>query len=503
MAQPDLRRLRDDAAEAVDRGKYKKARELYGQLAALDPADANWSRRGADMARKLGKDSEAIEDYLLAAAAYVHAGFVLQAVAMCKMALQLDPSHVAALRQLAHLQPAAPAAPSTRPTGVIEIPEAVGDAPSTPLGDVELRHAVPGARVEAPHIATSVVVLLDDEDLVEIVEPSAPAARAPSGTIAEGTRVGEALVMMTDAEEVAELRDATVGPPHPPPMLPPEGVDAAQLLREVPLFGALDAASLSRLALGAELIDAAPGQVLVKEGDLGDAMFVIVEGTVAVVSEVPSKLELARLGPGDFFGEIALMADVARSATVVATTPAQLLSISRQLIHQLVEAQTEVWAVLLRFLRGRLLDRLLRTTPLFGALAPEERTRLVHKFRFLEVAPQTDLLTQGQPTTGLHLLMAGAAEVLRDGAVVATLRAGDVFGEMGLLTNEAAGATVRAAKKCLLLQLSAGKFRQIIAAHPEVLATLSELADRRGGAARASVDSSGDGLPDIGRMALY
>ncbi|MBK9069778.1 MAG: cyclic nucleotide-binding domain-containing protein [Myxococcales bacterium] len=152
---------------------------------------------------------------------------------------------------------------------------------------------------------------------------------------------------------------------------------------------------------------------------------------------------------------------------------------SRQLIHELVNAEPAVWPVLLRFLRTRLLDRLLATSPLFQQFDRGERDELIRKFRFLEVAAGTPLVAQGAPTPGLFLLMAGHAEVARDGARVAVLGPGDLFGEMSLLGGDVAGAAVTAHSKCLLLLLPVADFRRLTMTHPQVVAFLSELADQR------------------------
>ena len=66
--------------------------------------------------------------------------------------------------------------------------------------------------------------------------------------------------------------------------------------------------------------------MLFHEGDPGDALYVIVEGEVAVQAEGPPRVEMARLGAGSFIGEVALMTDQPRSATVTAVAGAELLA---------------------------------------------------------------------------------------------------------------------------------------------------------------------------------
>jgi CRP-like cAMP-binding protein len=74
-------------------------------------------------------------------------------------------------------------------------------------------------------------------------------------------------------------------------------------------------------------VQVGPGGVLIREGDVGDLFYVIVEGEVEVTSHGE---HLGTLGPGAYVGEIALLRDVPRTATVVARTPLRLLALHRE-----------------------------------------------------------------------------------------------------------------------------------------------------------------------------
>jgi MFS family permease len=103
-------------------------------------------------------------------------------------------------------------------------------------------------------------------------------------------------------------------------------VVAIRLLREVPLFAPLPAPEIETLARGARLSDVADGAVILREGDVGDEYLVVAEGTV----EVSTGGEFRRvMGRGEGFGEIALLADVPRTATVVARGPVTVLAVDR------------------------------------------------------------------------------------------------------------------------------------------------------------------------------
>ena len=95
-----------------------------------------------------------------------------------------------------------------------------------------------------------------------------------------------------------------------------------ELLKRVPLFERCSKSELQRIAMLADEISLPEGQVLTREGEPGREFFVIVEGKAEVRQKGRSVKELS---DGDFLGEIALVADIPRTATVTALTPLRLL----------------------------------------------------------------------------------------------------------------------------------------------------------------------------------
>jgi CRP/FNR family cyclic AMP-dependent transcriptional regulator len=92
----------------------------------------------------------------------------------------------------------------------------------------------------------------------------------------------------------------------------------AKSLNQVPLFAGLSKRERERVARWADEIDEPAGYLLVNQGNFAHEFFVLLEGTVEVSKDGE---HLADLGPGDFFGEIALVGHERRTATVRATTP--------------------------------------------------------------------------------------------------------------------------------------------------------------------------------------
>jgi CRP-like cAMP-binding protein len=124
-------------------------------------------------------------------------------------------------------------------------------------------------------------------------------------------------------------------------------------LRELPLFQGVSDAGLERIAGNAGEILGAPGQVLAVPGDPGSGMFVILEGEVSI----DARGGRFKLGPGDFFGELALLnPDTERVARVRATTEVRCLGLPRGDALALVESEPALALTMLRELARRLAD---------------------------------------------------------------------------------------------------------------------------------------------------
>ena len=96
-------------------------------------------------------------------------------------------------------------------------------------------------------------------------------------------------------------------------------------LKAIKLFAELDDADLAKIAAFADERSVSDGETIVREGDYSDDLIAIEEGTAAVKRNGET---VAELGPGDFFGEIGVMKNEMRAATVVATSPMRLVTLT-------------------------------------------------------------------------------------------------------------------------------------------------------------------------------
>jgi CPA1 family monovalent cation:H+ antiporter len=186
---------------------------------------------------------------------------------------------------------------------------------------------------------------------------------------------------------------------------------------------------------------------------------------------------MARLGPGSFIGEIALMTDQPRSATVTGLMSSELLRIDRQSLSRVLADHGDLLRAVLRFVRDRLVDRWMRTSPLFRPLSDDQRAEISSKFAFLEIEAGTKLITNNTRPDGLYIILAGQFVVQRQGVTITLLGAGDLIGETALLSGSAFRSDVTARAKGLALCLPAAAFRELIMTHPHVLEYIGEQAE--------------------------
>ena len=464
MARKDIPTLRDEAAIAIERGKLGKAIEIYEELEEIEPDSAAWPKRIGETHRRAGKNAEAVSAFERAAEKYVQSGFMVQAIAVCKMILLLDPDNLPTITRLSSLAPQ-PRARAAEP--VAEVAPPVQSMPAIIV-------SVPPEPdpVRAPRVTIPPGSGLDSLELASVV----PGARRELHE--DGTESGIVVLPLEPDDLEVEL----VIEDDPGPQLTP----AARLaLRKTPLFADLHPRVLEGLIPRMALLDLADGESLFQEGDPGASLYVISEGEVVVET---GGHELARLGAGAFFGEVSLVTDLPRSASVRAVGRVQLLGIDRDLVRDAASEQPEIVNVMLRFVRDRLVDRMTRTSELFQPFADQDRRELSTRFELVEVVIGSQLIVQGQRADGLYVVVAGKVEVVRDGTPIALLRSGDVFGEMSLLSGGGSTANVTAGSRVLALRLPGRTFTEVIMTHPQVLAYLGELSARRAPRADAYAD---------------
>ncbi len=131
--------------------------------------------------------------------------------------------------------------------------------------------------------------------------------------------------------------------------------EEVEVLRNIPLFAKLEPAKLKLLAFTSERLTYEPGQAFFQEGDPGDAAFIIIDGEAEVMIATPKgPAKVANLGRNAIFGEIAVLCDVPRTATVTAKGKTVTLKINRETFFRLITEFPQMSVEIMRELGRRI-----------------------------------------------------------------------------------------------------------------------------------------------------
>ena len=141
------------------------------------------------------------------------------------------------------------------------------------------------------------------------------------------------------------------------------------MLQNVPILAGLDQAALDLLWERALESKAAAGSVIVREGDTGNRFFLVGKGSVRVCKNFgrSDEIELARMGPGDFFGEMCILETLPRSASVQAVVDTTLYSLTSLAFYHLYEAMPGQHSILVVNIARDLSRRLRHLDEIFAA----------------------------------------------------------------------------------------------------------------------------------------
>ncbi|HWP46477.1 MAG TPA: cyclic nucleotide-binding domain-containing protein [Candidatus Limnocylindrales bacterium] len=260
-------------------------------------------------------------------------------------------------------------------------------------------------------------------------------------------------------------------------------------LEKISLLSHIDPSDLTFLKKMATLREFNTNQVIPPEGEKRASLFIILEGKVktSVKNKEGASVALEPLGPGDFFGELSLLAQTSRQTTMIAETPCKVLEISEAILKPLLIKFPKTRMVLEEVYNSRELKLTLALVPLFSDLKPEERLSIA-KHLTLETFPQGAIIfKEGTPGDSLYIVKSGRVGIyttlMEDDEVsvikkaakdqkelyLSTLEKGDFFGESALLTREPRSATATAiADNTELLKLSQTALADIVKQYPRI-----------------------------------
>ncbi|MCF8532560.1 MAG: cyclic nucleotide-binding domain-containing protein [Reyranella sp.] len=135
--------------------------------------------------------------------------------------------------------------------------------------------------------------------------------------------------------------------------------EEVELLKRVPIFSKMEQAKLKLLAFTSERVNFAAGQEVCHQGDPGDTMYVILGGVADVLIDkagTDGQIAVAEMKKNSFFGEIAILCDVPRTATIKARESLSTLKITKDMFYRLVEEFPQLSIEIMRELAHRLED---------------------------------------------------------------------------------------------------------------------------------------------------
>jgi HlyB family type I secretion system ABC transporter len=245
--------------------------------------------------------------------------------------------------------------------------------------------------------------------------------------------------------------------------------DAAAVLEDLPVLKLLPDDSRRLVVESFVPVSYGFGDVIVAEGADADAFYVIVSGSARALrrGDRGEEVSLGSLGPGDTFGEIALLEDGDRTATVRASGEVEALRLDKAIFQAVVRVNPEIKEHFERHIRRIQLRDLFRISSGFADIDPDTLDSLIDALEPLAVDRGEIVVRQGEASTSMFFVEEGRLRAVwqtEDGARgdVAYIRRGDFFGERSLLLAAPRAVSIEAVTPVKLLVLQEPDFRRLV-----------------------------------------
>jgi cAMP-dependent protein kinase regulator len=241
-------------------------------------------------------------------------------------------------------------------------------------------------------------------------------------------------------------------------------------LGEIRLLSELEPRELSAVAEMMSAHKMEEDETVFREGDVGDSLFFVTRGSVAVAS---GDQKLGKLGPGECFGEFSFLAGQPRTASVRTLEPTELLELSAAQLRSVIESHPRLEEVLYKMYRERALLNVLAHSPLFEMLGVEDRESVAARVELVTYDAGQPVFQRGEQGRAVFLVKRGRVEVRAMGpddeeVSLAILRPHQFFGEVSFLTGVPRTATVVPLEDCELLKLGEESLRQLVRDYPDL-----------------------------------
>ncbi|EWC45211.1 hypothetical protein DRE_06099 [Drechslerella stenobrocha 248] len=213
---------------------------------------------------------------------------------------------------------------------------------------------------------------------------------------------------------------------------------------------------------------------IITQGDIGDFFYVVEKGVFDVYVNSAGKMtagvegmgkKVTTISTGGSFGELALMYNAPRAATVISTTPDSILwSLDRVTFRKILMENT--------FKKRRMYEAFLETVPLLSGLIAYERSKIADALETRTYPADTNIIKEGDPGDNFYIIEDGSAEVKKRSEgdkVLKTYTKGDYFGELALLNDAPRAASVVAKDKVKVATLGKEGFQRLLGPVTEIM----------------------------------
>lgn len=438
------------------------------------PLDLDARMRMARTHRLLKQHKKAISHYHAVARYLSLSGHPLQAIAVLKELLQLDPNHQETLMFLAKLYARTRAADTSNrgrvavpilemeDSGAIALPEglpmsvtgiwrAIRPQSTDVYTVVHDAMKMPEVSIQDDLLEIENTLDLSNDDIIEeeefLDEDPSPApqnttsAKSSEGGHKQSAEPSDPFLKLPDAdgfEFLGEIQTEDI------------------VLPKVPLFSSLSEDAFMQLGHAMVFHRASKGQTIFKENDLGDSCLVISRGEAKArkMNKEGQDVELMTLGEGDFAGVFALLAAEKRQATLVAASDLEYFEIDRLAVQKIIERFPDAQEALDSFVKERLLLNLLATLPLSATLSAERRQKLAQMFEIKDVPANANCTYPDTQTNSLTVILSGEIEIANQHEEqMALLGIGDYYGTIAQPGQAKSEFTMTSRVPCVCLEL--------------------------------------------------
>jgi len=221
------------------------------------------------------------------------------------------------------------------------------------------------------------------------------------------------------------------------------------------LFQAIEGSDLDTVILAMQEVTAAAGDVMIKQGDDGDFLFVIEQGALeCIINKDGTDVVVKTCVEGDVFGELALLYNQKRLATVKAKDACKLWKLDRETFNGVVKTAAQNT-------REKYIG-FLKTVPILNGLNDAQFAQICDAVRVEKVEEDATVVKQGDPGDKFYIIKTGTAKAVKDQETVLVYKEGDFFGELALLQDKPRQASVFSTSAASFLTLERKAFKRLL-----------------------------------------